>query len=87
MTIEQKKEAFELYRNYVEHMGKEPPVEEFSEFFWLFWKREDELLPCFKDQMSRHERFDETLNNFKNSLPEFNGFEEFINAAKKSKED
>lgn len=72
-----------MFRNYVEHLGKEPPVEEFNGFFWLFWKREDELLPCFKLQMSRHDRYEENLKNFKNSAPEFNGYEEFLEAARK----
>ena len=82
---EQKKEAFELYKNYVEHMGKEPPVEVFHEFFWLFWKRDEELLPRFKQQMSRHNRFEQTLNNFKNSDPEYDGYDAFLEAARKQK--
>ncbi|MBR4874093.1 MAG: acyltransferase [Clostridia bacterium] len=81
---EQKKEAFALYRAYVENMKKEPPVEAFDEFFWLFWKRDDELLPCFKRQMSHHARFDETYANFKNSQPEFNGYEAFLEAARET---
>ena len=77
---EQKREAFELFRNYVEHMGKEPPVEEFSEFFWLFWDRNEPLLPCFERQMKSHDRFDESLANFKNTEPIFHGYEEFLKA-------
>ena len=82
----QKKEAFELYNNYVEHTGKEPPLEALSEFFWLFASRNEELPECFKKQMRSHDRYNETLDNFKNSIPEFDGIEDFFaNAKKESK--
>ena len=78
----QKKEAFETYRNYVEKMGKEPPMEIYDEFFWLFFKREEELPEKFKRQMGWHNRFDETILNFKNTQPEFDGYEAFLAAAR-----
>ena len=78
----QKKEAFEVYRTYVERFGKEPPMEIFDEFFWLFYRRGDELPECFKKQMRHRGRFEETLANFKGSSPEFDGFEEFLKAAR-----
>lgn len=81
-TAVQKQEAFELYHNYVKHMGKEPPVEAFNEFFWLFAKRDEQLCECFQKQMNSHGRFNETMEKFKSSSPEFDGYEEFLKAAR-----
>ena len=81
-TALQKKEAFEMYRNYVEKMGKEPPMEIYDEFFWLFFRREEELPEKFRRQMSWNSRFHETMVNFKNTQPEFDGYEAFLTAAR-----
>ena len=80
----QKKEAFEIYRNYVEKMGKEPPMEIYDEFFWLFFRRDEELPEKFKRQMDWQDRFDETMVNFKNTPPEFDGYEAFLAAAREA---
>lgn len=37
-------EATELYRCYIKKMGKEPPMDTFDEFFWLFAERDYEKL-------------------------------------------
>ena len=78
----QTKEAFEIYRNYVAVKGVEPTMDIFDEFFWLFFKRDEELPECFKRQMRWHGRYEETLFNFKNTAPEFDGYEEFLKAAR-----
>ena len=82
----QTKEAFEIYRNYVAVKGVEPPMDIFDEFFWLFFKRDEELPERFKRQMRWHGRYEETLVNFKNTDPEFDGYEEFLKAARKDTE-
>ena len=68
---------------YFERFGKEPPVDIFDEFFWLFYKRYEELPLRFARQMKWHDRFDETLINFKKTKPEYDGYEEFIVDARK----
>ena len=78
----QKKEAFEIYRNYVEKMGKEPPMEIYDEFFWLFFRRDEEIPEKFKRQMCWHDRGAETMVNFQNTQPEFDGYEAFLAAAR-----
>ena len=75
---EQKKEALELYKNYVEVYGQAPKKEVFDEFFWLFEDGKDALPESFKRQMSHHGRFEENLQNLKAVTPEFSGYNEFL---------
>ena len=79
----QRQEAFEMYQKYVERFGEEPPMEIFDEFFWLFYRREEELPPSFARQMQWHGRFNEVYRNFKNTQPEFDGYADFCKQAKK----
>lgn len=78
----QKKEAFELYSSYVDRFDREPTMEVFDEFFWLFHKRGEPLPQKFASQMKWHDRFHETLASLQNSEPEYNGYEDFLKAAR-----
>ena len=77
-------EALVLYENYVKAFGKEPPIEVFDEFSFLFMRKEDELPENFKRQMSHHGTFKETYENLISNAPMFDGFEEFLKYANKN---
>lgn len=81
----QVEEACELYNCYVERFGKEPPIETFDEFFFLFWKKDEELPMRFKRQMSHHSRFEETFINLTKSVSTFYGYNDFLCYARKRK--
>lgn len=79
-------EAKCIYDNYVKSYGKEPDEDIFSEFFWLFHKREDALHPEFLRRMKTLGNYDESMEKFKASEPQFNGYVEFREALKNLKE-
>ena len=81
--VAQKEEAFEMYCKYLSSYGKEPAIDVFDEFFWLFQRRNEELHPSFLRQMKWHDNFDKMLSNFKNSTQEFDGYEKFLEEARK----
>ena len=83
----QKEEAFALYIGYVTRFGKEPPMDAFDEFFWLFQRRDDELHPKFARQMSWGDNFDAMIDNLKRSEPEFDGYDAFLEEARQKFED
>lgn len=83
----QKIEAFEMYSKYVDAYGKEPPMEVFDEFFFLFHHRDEILPPSAERQMKWHDRYDEVFAHFKSTEPEFDGYGEFLKAARRNKED
>lgn len=70
-------EAKQIYCSYVERYNKEPTVDLFEEFFWLFWNRNEELPDRFKQQMNWHEEYDKTFEIFQTEKPMFESFEEF----------
>lgn len=77
-------EALILYENYVQTYDREPPIEVFDEFFFLFMRKEDELLGKFKWQMSHHGTFKETYENLISNKPMFDGYEAFLKYAKEN---
>ena len=81
----QMQEAQELYRCYVERMHKEPPIEVFDEFYWLFQEREEEkLLPGQKKKMQLVGNYEQSLQLFMNTKPLYAGYPAFLDALRKS---
>ena len=76
------KQAKCVYDNYVRVYKKDPPPEIFSEFFWLFHKRDEELIPAFEKQMRNVGNYDYSMQVFKNQKPVFDGYDEFLNSMK-----
>lgn len=75
----QLKEATELYDCYVSRIGKEPPINVFDEFFWLFQPRgEEDLTDGQKSKMRLVGNYDISIQKFLNKKPLFNGYEEFL---------
>lgn len=70
-------EAKQIFCSYVERYGKEPSVELFDEFFWIFWNRNEELPDKFKRQMNWHEDYDEVFEEFQATKPLFENYEDF----------
>ena len=70
-------EAKQIFCSYVERYGKEPSVELFDEFFWIFWNRNEEVLDKFKRQMNWHEDYDEVFEEFQATKPLFENYEDF----------
>lgn len=75
-------EALDIYKSYIEVYNQDPPEEIFNEFFWLFYRKEEELLNVFKKQMGWHGRAKETYENLIHQTPMFNGYEKFLAALK-----
>lgn len=76
------KQAKCVYDNYVRVYKKDPPKEIFSEFFWLFHKRDEKLIPAFEKQMRNIGNYDYSMQIFKNQKPVFDGYDEFLNSMK-----
>lgn len=75
----QLKEAEELYTCYVKRIGKEPSVDIFDEFFWLFTKREESALTHGqRAKMALVGNYEESLALFLQTTPLFNGYDEFL---------
>lgn len=75
----QLEEATELYRCYVERMGKEPPVEVFDEFFWLFQTREERALTAgAASRMHLVGNYNFSMEKYLQSVPKFNGYDAFL---------
>ncbi len=83
--VAQKTEAFEIYSKYVDAYSKEPPMEVFDEFFFLFHRRDETLPPAFERQMKWHGKYEDVLENLKAIQPAFDGYEEFLKAARNHK--
>ena len=71
-------EASELYRCYVTRVGKEPAIELFDEFFWLFQKRDEGE----KSKMRLVGNYEQSLARYLETEPMFDGYEEFLKALK-----
>ena len=76
----QVQEAKELYRCYRERMQKEPPVEVFDEFYWLFQEREEKLLPGQRKKMQLVGNYEQSLQLFMNTKPLYAGYSAFLDA-------
>ena len=77
-------EAMELYRCYVKRVGKEPPVEVFDEFFWLFGERQcDKLTAGQKAKMNCVGNYDASMERYLSTKPMFDGYEEFLEYMKR----
>lgn len=74
-------EAEELYRCYVERVGKEPRVELFDEFFWLFQKRDERALTeGQKNKMRLVGDYEGALARYLETKPVFDGYNCFLEA-------
>lgn len=72
-------EAEELYRCYVERMKKDPPLEEFDEFFWLFAKRDETIMTTGqRHKMNLIGNYERSLDEFLASNPLFDGYAAFL---------
>lgn len=81
----QLKEAEELYRCYVKRVGKEPSIDVFDEFFWLFQKRDESALTNGqKSKMNCVGNYDFSIKRFLETKPMFNGFDEFLDYMRKA---
>ena len=74
-------EAKEVARRYRERMGKEPPMEIFTEYFMLFADKDTaENVPAFWAQMGRVENYEATVRYMESHPPRFPDFESFLKA-------
>lgn len=79
-------EAEELYRCYVKRVGKEPSIEVFDEFFWLFQKREESTLTeGQKIKMRLVGNYEQSLSRYIETEPMFDGYECFLETLRKRK--
>ena len=75
----QLKEAVELYKCYVKRMGKEPPIEVFDEFFWLFQLRsEEKLTERQRAKMRLLGNGEKSVEQFLEEKPLFPNYEAFL---------
>ncbi len=81
----QLKEALEVYKGYVDRLGKEPDEKIFSEFFFLFHDRNMPLPPYFDIEMTRQGNYKESLNRFLKEQPQFPNFNKFIEWCREQK--
>lgn len=75
-------EAVEIARQYVKCYGKRPPVDEFSEHFWLWTNKKENLTKHFVFQnnlMSGSEKT--TWQNFEEHTPMFKSYADFLDFA------
>ena len=76
-------EAAELYRCYVQRMHKEPPVEVFDEFFWLFQPRdENTLTPGAAHKLQLVGNYEKASALFLSTKPVYDGYDAFLSAMK-----
>lgn len=79
-------EAEKLYRCYVERVGKEPGIELFDEFFWLFQKRDERALTVGqKAKMLLIGNYEQSLSRYLETEPLFDGYESFLKALRASR--
>jgi maltose O-acetyltransferase len=74
----QLKEALNIYKNYVRVYKKEPPLEEYKEFFFMFCERDKEFPKMLKDALESQGKFEMSYNKFLQTEPMFNGYEKFL---------
>ena len=75
-------DACEIYRHYKNNFKKQPPIEIFHEYFYLFSDRDDDFLPdIFEKKFRDHGNYEETVKYFQKHTPEFLSYEEFCKYA------
>lgn len=80
----QLKEAEDVYRCYVKRVGKEPSIDIFDEFFWLFQKRDvKHLTEGELSKMRLIGNYGFSVERYTNLQPIFRGYEEFIEYIRK----
>ena len=63
----------------MKRIGKEPPIEVFDEFFWLFQKREEgNLTEGQNSKMHLVGTYEKSMELYVQSTPMFDGYEEFL---------
>ena len=78
-------EAQEVYRCYVERVGKEPPIDIFDEFFWLFQPRSEEALTDGQyAKMCLLGNYKASLQKFLLENPHFSDYAAFLRYMKDS---
>ena len=78
-------EAEELYRCYVKRMGKQPPVEVFDEFFWLFQRRDEQALTDGeRRKMELIGNYEQSVDKYLKTEPVFDGYDNFLKYMKES---
>ena len=72
-------EAEELYRCYVKRVGKQPPIEVFDEFFWLFQRRDEQELTRGESQKMRLiGNYEQSIDKYLKTEPMFDGYDNFL---------
>lgn len=74
----QLKEAKECAIEYNMTYKKFPPKEIFYEFFWLFEKRNDEIIERFDEMMGLVGNKELSYQKFKEEVPIFDGYDKFL---------
>lgn len=75
----QEREAVDIARNYFQRFHTAPPIEVFSEYFWVFTNDMGTLPDSLKKKLYlMHGSEEKTIHNFQNHKPVFNGYEEFL---------
>jgi acetyltransferase-like isoleucine patch superfamily enzyme len=77
----QKKEAFEMIREYKATYGKDPGLEELREFMWLFTDDDKNLPKSWNRTIDAKNPGDRTRINLRNNKKEFENMQALINAA------
>ncbi len=76
---EQLEEAKKMVLIYRERFNKNPPKEEFHEYFMLFSSAEEACrVPKFREQLGNGKKFDESMAYMKNNKPRFESYEAFL---------
>lgn len=72
-------EAVEIARRYVERYGKKPPVDVFTEHFWLWTNKREDLNEAFISQNNLILGSEKaTWENFEKHTPMFKSYQEFL---------
>ena len=78
----QEKEAIEIARCYYKRFHKKPPIDIFSEHFWVFANDNSSLPEHFNKQNKLMPGSEEkTIENFEKHIPAFKDYEEFLGKA------
>ena len=75
---ETQKEAIAIFAEYYKRYHKIPSKKLFNEFFWLFEKRNEDLLPEFIEKMRLTGNYDDSIARFNETKPVFDGYDHFV---------
>ncbi len=75
---EQLKRALSIYKNYYRVFQKNPPLEEFKEFFFLFCERDKPLPESLKKALIEQGVYHSSMKRFVETQPQFNGYDKFL---------